>query len=346
VRIAITGATGNVGTSIVSVLGTDPTVDAIVGIARRRPSWQPPKTRWVPADITTVDLDEVFRGVDVVIHLAWLIQPSRDQRAMWATNVVGTRRVLEAVGRTGVGRVITLSSIGAYAPAPAGLVVDESWPTDGVPESTYSWQKAIQERAIATFADTNPGCRSIVLRPALISKREAAREIRNLFIGHLLPPRAVAVGVAARLLLRSPLPFQCVHTNDVADAVRRCLTTDAVGAFNLAADGVIGTEGSARDRWSSLLGPLVAAAWRARLVPVDPGWIRLAASVPLLSTDRAADELGWKPTRPAADVLAELLAGLRADARFPTPPLDADRPWTQATRDPALRSGPGSGRDR
>jgi hypothetical protein len=70
--------------------------------------------------------------------------------------------------------------------------------------------------------------------------------------------------------------------------------------------------------------------------PVDPGWIRLTASVPVLSTDKARTELGWHPTRSAADVLRELLDGLRSDAHFATPPLDARRLWTDATRAPGL----------
>jgi hypothetical protein len=80
------------------------------------------------------------------------------------------------------------------------------------------------------------------------------------------------------------------------------------------------------------------------VVPVDPGWIRLAASVPLLSTARASTELGWQPTRPASRVLEELLGGLRDDAHFDTPPLEARRPPTRATRRPVLATaGSGSG---
>ncbi len=46
-RVVVVGATGNVGTSVVEVLAADDQVDAILGIARRRPQWQPPKTTWV-----------------------------------------------------------------------------------------------------------------------------------------------------------------------------------------------------------------------------------------------------------------------------------------------------------
>ena len=101
-RIVVTGATGNVGTSLVSLLGDDPAVDVVVGVARRRPTWFPPKVDWVQADVAVDDLEPIVDGADAVVHLSWLIQPARDPRAMWATNVVGTRRLADAVARTHV----------------------------------------------------------------------------------------------------------------------------------------------------------------------------------------------------------------------------------------------------
>jgi UDP-glucose 4-epimerase len=77
-KVVVTGATGNVGTSVVEALGQRTEVEQIVGLARRRPSWQPPKTRWEGADILTSDLASLFAGADAVIHLAWAIQPSHD----------------------------------------------------------------------------------------------------------------------------------------------------------------------------------------------------------------------------------------------------------------------------
>ena len=48
-RVAITGATGNVGTSLLRVLGADDAVDEIVGIARRKPEMRFDKTTFVAA---------------------------------------------------------------------------------------------------------------------------------------------------------------------------------------------------------------------------------------------------------------------------------------------------------
>jgi uncharacterized protein YbjT (DUF2867 family) len=36
-RVVVTGATGNVGTSVLAALSADPAIDEIVGVARRRP---------------------------------------------------------------------------------------------------------------------------------------------------------------------------------------------------------------------------------------------------------------------------------------------------------------------
>src|SRR3954468_18807321 len=115
-RIVVTGASGNVGTSVIAALQGDPGVDEIVGIARRRPEWSPAKVTWREADVTRSDLVEPFRGADVGIHLAWLIQPSRHESVTRATNVAGTERVLDAVAEAGVPAFVHASSIGAYSP--------------------------------------------------------------------------------------------------------------------------------------------------------------------------------------------------------------------------------------
>lgn len=79
-RVVITGVTGNVGTSLIEVLGTEPEVDAIVGLARRVPRWQPPKTTWAAVDVSRDDLEPHFRCADAVVHLAWIFQPTHDPR--------------------------------------------------------------------------------------------------------------------------------------------------------------------------------------------------------------------------------------------------------------------------
>ncbi len=155
-RVVVTGATGNVGTSVLQALARDPAVEEIVGLARRRPQLSLPRTTWVTADVARDDLAPHFAGADAVVHLAWLIQPSRDRATTRAVNVEGSRRVFAATAAAGVPSLVYASSVGAYSPGPKDRRVDESWPTGGVPNSFYSRDKADVERILDGFEAAYP----------------------------------------------------------------------------------------------------------------------------------------------------------------------------------------------
>lgn len=320
-KVLVTGASGNLGSALVESLKLRPEVDAIVGVTRRVPDWHPDGVEWRAADITTDDLVPIFRGCDVVIHLAWAIQPARDPEALWMTNVLGSQRVFDATARAGVTSLVHASSVGAYSPAPPGTMVTESWPTHGIPQLGYSWQKAYVERMLDQF-EAATGMPVARLRPALIFRREVAHEIRRLFLG-AVPTRMLGpwAGRGFELL---PARFQVLHSRDAADAFARAAATRATGAFNLAADPPLGARPS--PRWlTSMAHRVASAAWRARLSAAEPGWVDLALRAPLMDTTRAHAELGWVPLRSAHVTLDELLDGLGHDAKFPTPPLSSDR---------------------
>lgn len=327
-RVLVTGASGNVGTALLRALSADPAVEEIVGLARREPARLPAKTRWACADVAQDDLSPHFAGVDVVVHLAWLIQPSHDESVTEAVNVRGSERVVRAALDSGVRSIVHASSVGAYAPGPKDRFVDESWPATGIPASFYSRHKAAVERHLDTLEDAHPALRIVRMRPGLTFQRSAASEIQRLFAGPLLPRRLLRPGLIPIVPEHPRLRTQAVHTDDVADAYRRAVLSDARGAFNVAADPPLDGEVLAQ-----LLGartvrvsPRVLRAgarlsWRLRLQPSPPGWLDLAAGTPLMSTQRARTELGWTPRHSAVDALVELLEGLRAGADGPTPPL-------------------------
>jgi nucleoside-diphosphate-sugar epimerase len=99
---------------------------------------------------------------------------------MERTNILGSRRVLEAIADAHVGSLIYASSVGAYGPGPKDRRVDESWPTDGIPTSAYSRHKVAVERMLDEFEAEAPEVRVVRMRPGLIFKREASSEIRRL----------------------------------------------------------------------------------------------------------------------------------------------------------------------
>jgi nucleoside-diphosphate-sugar epimerase len=330
-RIVITGATGNVGSGVVRALAEDERVREIVGVARRPPGWSPPRTRWEAVDIARDDLGPLLSGVDVVVHLAWLIQPSRDAAELERVNVHGSHRLFEAAAAAGVPALVHASSVGVYSPGPKDRPVDESWPRDGVPTSFYSRHKAAAERALDEVDAAHPGLRVVRLRPGLIFKREAGPEVRRLFAGPLLPARLVRPGLLPILPLPDRLVLQAVHGDDVAEAYRlAALSPEARGAYNIAADPVLDPDTLARlfrarrlPVRARLLRGLAGGAWRARLTPTPPGWLDMGLAVPVMDTRRARDELGWTPRHTSADALRELIDGMQAPAGLDTPPLEA-----------------------
>jgi nucleoside-diphosphate-sugar epimerase len=327
-RIVVVGATGNVGTSVLASLILDPQIDSIVGIARRKPTIELDKVDWVAADVVTDDLVPHFRGADAVIHLAWLIQPSRDRATTRAVNQEGSRRVFAATVQAEVPALVYASSVGAYSPGPKDYGVDETWPTDGIPTSFYSVDKAATERMLDSLEEAQPGLRVVRLRPGLIFKKEAGAGVRRLFAGPFLPTPLVRPGLLKVIPDIPDLRFQCVHSYDVAEAYRLAATTDAHGAFNIATDPIVDPPMLA-EMFGAKLVPLSGDAvrafarwtWKARLQPTPEGWVDLALQTPLLDTKRAHADLGWEPRFTSQQALLDLLEGLRTNYGIDTPPL-------------------------
>jgi nucleoside-diphosphate-sugar epimerase len=327
-RVVITGATGNVGTSVLEALAGEAQVEEIVGLARRAPERQFPRTSFVAADVAKDELAGIFQGADAVVHLAWLIQPGRDESVTHSVNVIGSRRVFAAAVQAGVRTIVYASSVGAYSPGPKDRLVDESWPTDGIASSFYSRHKAAVERQLDELEREQPELRIVRMRPALIFKGQAATEIRRLFAGPLLPRWLLRPELIPIVPEVSRLRFQAVHSLDVGQAYRAALLADVRGAFNLAAEPPIGPPELAdllRARRLRLPAAVLrvgaAATYALRLQPTEPGWVDMALAVPLMDSSRAHAELGWTPRYRGTEALAELLEGMRKGADYPTPPL-------------------------
>jgi UDP-glucose 4-epimerase len=331
VRVVVTGATGNVGTGLLRALVADPDVAEIVGIARRRPDVNLPGVTWVGADVATDPLD-VFAGADAVIHLAWLIQPVRDEALLRRVNIDGTRRVLEAVRNHRVPTLIAASSVGAYSAGPKDTGVDESWPVGGISSSVYSRQKSEVESILAEASGRSGAPRIVRMRTSLVFSDRVASGIANLFLGPLVP----IVPIGRRWLPIVPahprLAFQATHSDDIGEAYLAALRSDHDGPVNVAADAIIDAAALASvfdarpvstPAW--LLRGGAAVTHALRLQRTSAGWVDLALGVPTMDTSLAHDSLGWTARRTAHDALRSLLDGMADRAGANTPPLTPRR---------------------
>ncbi|MGY1686387.1 NAD-dependent epimerase/dehydratase family protein [Geodermatophilus sp. SYSU D00867] len=339
-RVAVTGASGNVGTALLRRLTAPGSgVAEIRGLARRQPPDTAPydSVTWYTADLGETSseqaLTNLLEDVDAVVHLAWVLQPGRKPDALHEANVNGTRRVVRAAVAAGVRHVVHMSSLGAYAAGAGDRPVTEDWPVTGIPSSQYSRQKSEAERVVREVVGRRRDVTLTVVRPTLVLQPEAASEIGRYFLGPLLLGAARLVPGQVASLLPLPLPslrVGFIHADDVADAITRMLDRRAPGPFNLSADPALDADGIARALGTTripvpatVLRAGLSAAFHARLVPTEPGWLDLALKSPVLETARARTQLDWQPAYRGDDSLRQFVAALGRGEGGPGPLLAA-----------------------
>lgn len=345
-RIVITGASGNVGTALLRRLAAGDTTHDVVGVVRRppEPTGVYASVAWHGLDVADPDaaprLRDIFDGADAVVHLAWGFQPTRNTEYLTRTGVGGTAAVLEAAHAARVGQLVHQSSVGTYAPGRYGRRVDESWPTTGVRTSPYSRDKSAAEALLDDYErrNANTGISITRMRPGFIVQRVAASGLMRYALPGFVPMRAVPLLPLLPLDRRLCIPL--VHADDVADAFVRVIERGASGPFNLAADPPVGRDEVANvlnakpvHVPSGLLGALVDVSWRARLQPIDRGWLDMAFSLPLLDCARAQRELQWRPRWSSVEALADVIGGVGQEAHTESPPLRRRSLLEQLRRD-------------
>ena len=140
----VTGATGHIGYALLKEL-VDNGEKVRILIRKDSKQFDGIECEKVYGDVTDLDaLLKAFEGVDVVYHLAGIIDINADQEDMiWSVNVGGTKNVVKACQEKGVRRLVYASSVDAFPPLPDNQVMTELDHFDvDILDGTYAKTKA------------------------------------------------------------------------------------------------------------------------------------------------------------------------------------------------------------
>lgn len=152
-RVVVTGGAGFIGSAVSYVLldeGHDVTV--IDNLSKGFRTLVPEGARFVEGDLSDERLAEWLRGHDAVIHMAAFIEVARSVReplAFAENNILNSIRLLEAMRKTDVGKLIFSSSATVYG-KPERLPLRETDPL-GAQSNPYGASKVSTEAFVATY---------------------------------------------------------------------------------------------------------------------------------------------------------------------------------------------------
>jgi nucleoside-diphosphate-sugar epimerase len=328
--VAVTGPTGGLGPAVVGALERSRDVGRILGMARR--PFDPLARGWKKVSYRRGDvLDrrrvaELVEEADVVVHLAFMIMGgAKESRRV---NLDGSRNVFAAAASAGVTRLVYASSVAAYGfhgdnPQP----LTEDVPARGTAEHYYSAQKAEVEELLAdTLHDSSIA--AYVFRPCIVGGPDAPLLIDSLpytQISERLPGPVLSlldgVPILKPVLPDPGVPFQLVHHDDVASAMRAAvLGRGKPGIYNLAGPGQLTVKALADELgWYSIPVPELAVdavaetVGRLGFLPAQAQWIAAFREPVIMSTSKARRELRWRPTHDALQTLRETITASRMD---------------------------------
>ncbi|MFP5297930.1 MAG: NAD-dependent epimerase/dehydratase family protein [Actinomycetota bacterium] len=222
--VAVTGASGYIAGRLIELLEEDSKVERILGFDVREPGpLRTSKLIFDHVDVRNPALEARFKGVDVVVHLAFIMDPIRDEAEMRDVNVNGTQNVLKCVGRAGVPRAIYTSSGVAYGAHPDNdMPLTEESPLRANLDFSYAAHKLEAEYVVKEFRDEFPDRKVAVFRPAIVF----GEHCDNAWSHQLELP------VLFSIQGHEP-PFQFVHEEDVASALAFAVVNELDGAYNL-----------------------------------------------------------------------------------------------------------------
>jgi UDP-glucose 4-epimerase len=324
VRYLITGGSGYIGSRLTEILVDRDDVEAIVNLDIRPPARPQSKATFVRGDVRDYASIRALlerEQPDALVHLAFVLNPIRDEARMYDIDVNGTAAVLRAAADAGTQQVLVTSSATAYGAFPDNpKPIAEDWPVRGQPDFSYARHKADADRICQLWALENPDRVMTIVRPSIVFGPNVENYISRSWQNSSFMP--ILDGVDQ--------DFQLVHEDDVVSALIGLLDAKAGGAFNLGGDGTITWGESAemvgvktREMSMKMTRRIYGAAWalHAPRIESPPGNLNFIRYPWVVSNEKLKSEIGWQPSATTREVFVETMfaKGLVATPPVPSP---------------------------
>src|SRR5215207_3214298 len=308
-RYVITGGSGYIGSRLTELLIERDDTERIVDLDVRPPDVPWPKTEYVRGDVrdraAMRELLERERP-DALVHLAFLLNPIRDEALMYDIDVNGTQAVLEAASEAGTEQVLVTSSASAYGAFPDNPVpIAEDQPVRGQPDFSYARDKAEADRVCQLWAADHPDRVMTIVRPSIVFGPNVDNYIsRGIENSAFLP---IIDGVETE--------FQLTHEDDVVTAISGLLDGREAGAFNIAGDGTLTWRESAemagtkaREMSFKTVYRIYSWAWKLHVPRVEsPAGNLHFLRHPWIVSNEKLKATGWEPTYTAREVFEQTM---------------------------------------
>jgi UDP-glucose 4-epimerase len=312
--VAVTGAAGFLGGSLIGSLEEDDRIARIVAIDVNPAPTAREKTRLYQVDLTQPTAEtrvaEILSAerVDTLVHLAFLASPTH--AAAWAHELesVGTMQVTVATRHAQVRKLVLHSQTWLYGAHPSNPnFLTEKHSLRAPASEPYFADKIEAEELARKLTQRSPSTIVTILRTAPILGPNVQNTLTRYLARKLVPT----------MMGFDPL-VQFLHELDAVAALHLSVLRDTPGTFNIVGDGVL-----ALSTVIKLAGRVavpiphpiaesaVAIGWAAQLADAPPSFLKYLRFLCVADGQRARDVMGFRPVYSSREALLDFVSAQR-----------------------------------
>ena len=306
---AITGCSGYIGLRLLDFMERDESISRVIGVDIKPAKGDFRKLRLHCMDIRDPKLADLFEeeGVELVVHMAFFVDPIHDDAEMHDVDVNGTRNLLSATAACGARHLTVTSSTTAFGASPDN---PEWFTEDDAPRRhasyTYASDKYDVEQLVLRFKEAHPEIKVAVVRPCIVFGPNVSNYICRYF---LRMPFIPGVG-------KERPQMQFVHEDDVAEVFMKVVGREAEGYFHAVGEGTLGLDEIGRMAGKPvvsipprLLYPSIDLLWNFHfpLIEGSSGALDYMGYPWNASGEKTMEALGLGPRRSSRDVFRIML---------------------------------------